>query len=536
MRMNLADILADAASKHPDRIAIRHRADSITYAGLARAAAARAARLRALGVAPGDRVLIFVPMSLALYEILLAVFAVGAVAVFVDAWADAKRLDAAVSLADCKAFIGIPLSFMLMLKSRAMRRVPVKLLPSFGKTALKRGDAPWVAHGCDPADPALITFTTGSTGTPKAALRSHGFLLEQHHVLRDELEMTADDVDLATLPIFVLNNLGCGATTIIPDCDMRRADEFPAEKVLGEIMRYGVTSTAGSPAFYARLATAVAPDSPALPLKRLYVGGAAVHQDFARDLLAAFPAARICALYGSTEAEPIASIAARELAEAEVSQAGLPAGKICDSIEAAVIPLGIATHGIMSEAEWQSICLPPDTPGEICVAGPHVLRHYYRNPEAERENKIHVGERCFHRTGDAGRLSGDGRLHLLGRASQVFRRADGTMCYPFLVESALRGLPGVSAVSMVHIEGMGAVLAVETEASHVLGQADIEARIAARGVSADRIVFMRHIPRDPRHRSKIDVPRLIAKIRDSVSTKCPSFLCSTIDGHGTRLR
>ena len=86
MRMNLADILAAAASKHPDRIAIHHRADSITYAGLA-----RAARLRALGVAPGDRVLIFVPMSLALYEIMLAVFAVGAVAVFVDAWADARR-------------------------------------------------------------------------------------------------------------------------------------------------------------------------------------------------------------------------------------------------------------------------------------------------------------------------------------------------------------------------------------------------------------------------------------------------------------
>jgi len=63
------------------------------------------------------------------------------------------------------------------------------------------------------------------------------------------------------------------------------------------------------------------------------------------------------------------------------------------------------------------------------------------------------------------------------------------------------------------------VLSVETGASQVRGQADIEARIAARGVSADWIVFMRHIPRDPRHRSKIDVPRLIAKIRDSVSTK-----------------
>ena len=229
MRMNLADILADAASKHPDRIAIRHRADSITYAGLARAAAARAARLRALGVVPGDRVLIFVPMSIALYEILLAVFAVGAVAVFVDAWADARRLDAAVSLADCKAFIGIPLSFMLMLKSRAMRRVPVKLLPSFGKTALKRGDAPWVAHGCDPADPVDHLYHRQHRYA-QGRVRSHGFLLEQHHVLRDELEMTADDVDLATLPIFVLNNLGCGATTIIPDCDMRRADEFPLKR------------------------------------------------------------------------------------------------------------------------------------------------------------------------------------------------------------------------------------------------------------------------------------------------------------------
>ena len=78
-------------------------------------------------------------------------------------------------------------------------------------------------------DEALITFTSGSTGAAKAAVRTHGFLLAQHAVLARDLELQAGEVDLTTLPIFVLANLASGVCSVIPDVDMRApADADPA--------------------------------------------------------------------------------------------------------------------------------------------------------------------------------------------------------------------------------------------------------------------------------------------------------------------
>ena len=131
----LADPLFDIAARAPERTAIVHRGRSVSYGELARRVRARAAELRRRGIGEGDRVLVFVPMSIPLYEILLAVFAVGAAAVFVDAWAGARRIDRAAALAECKGFVGVPKAFLLLLASRALRRIPVKLLPSFGAKA-----------------------------------------------------------------------------------------------------------------------------------------------------------------------------------------------------------------------------------------------------------------------------------------------------------------------------------------------------------------------------------------------------------------
>src|SRR5712692_10211000 len=125
---NIAARLAERAALHPDRSAIvgyrRQRAERVTFGTLADRAAALAAGLQERGVAPGDRVLLFVPMSIDLYTALLACCHLGAAAVFVDAWADRRRLDAAIALARPKAFIGTPKAHLLRLISRAVRQIP----------------------------------------------------------------------------------------------------------------------------------------------------------------------------------------------------------------------------------------------------------------------------------------------------------------------------------------------------------------------------------------------------------------------------
>src|SRR5690606_1967444 len=72
---------------------------------------------------------------------------------------------------------------------------------------------------------ALITFTTGSSGTPKGADRGHRFLAAQHYALNRHLPYNADDVDLPVFPIFSLNNLAAGVKTVIPAIDVGAPNE-----------------------------------------------------------------------------------------------------------------------------------------------------------------------------------------------------------------------------------------------------------------------------------------------------------------------
>src|SRR5688500_3492870 len=121
---NIVARLVDRATMHPDRIAIADRRQRLTFAELADRTGWVAARLHASGVARGDHVLVFVPMSVELYVTLLGTLRMGAVAVFVDAWADRRRLAMAVSAATPAAFIGSPRAHLLRLVSGAVRRIP----------------------------------------------------------------------------------------------------------------------------------------------------------------------------------------------------------------------------------------------------------------------------------------------------------------------------------------------------------------------------------------------------------------------------
>lgn len=504
MNANLYSRLLGFAADAPDRTALIHRGGTRTYGELQDHVARRAAELRRRGVGKGDRVVLFVPMGLALYEILLAVFAVGAVAVFLDAWADPKRLDYAAELAEAKAFIAVPKAYLLLLRSRALRRIPVRCLPGFG---LKRAAGDFVPADCTPEDPALITFTTGSTGVPKAALRTCGFLWAQHVALTASLDVREGDVDLATLPIFALNNLACGVTTLIPDFNPAKPAEIDPARIAAEARRAGVTTTAGSPAFYRRLAEAACGANPIPTLRALHVGGAAVFPEFAAELSRAFPGTQVSAVYGSTEVEPIAAIPAEELARATDLSQGVPAGTVNRFLDLRIVRLGATLAHEMSETDWRAAEAAPGEAGEICVAGDHVLTTYYRNPEAIRANKIRVGGRIYHRTGDAGRLA-DGRLFLLGRASRVFRTQAGVWCYPALVERALTSLAASTAGTVVQAADGRAVLVLES-GDPAAAEAEA-ARLDPAVVPHDAVRVVARIPRDPRHASKIDYGALEA--------------------------
>jgi acyl-CoA synthetase (AMP-forming)/AMP-acid ligase II len=138
---------------------------------------------------------------------------------------------------------------------------------------------------------------------------------------------------------------------------------------------------------------------------------------------------------------------------------------------------------------------------EIVVTGPHVNKGYL-DPADDRDTKVVRDGAIWHRTGDAGRLDGAGRLWLLGRLDG---RADGV--FPFSVEAAARYWPDVVRAALVTLDG-GAVLAIEGEAeSRAMWQKQADR------IGPLRVVPVDSIPLDRRHGSKIDYPALKKLLR-----------------------
>ena len=124
--MNIAGILEQQARRFGNRAAIVEPRQTITFAGLDRAAATAAADMAAAGISAGMHVLVFAPMSIGLYTTLVGLFRLGAVAVFVDPSAGRELLIRGIDRVRPRAFVAVPRAHWLRLTTRAIRAIPIK--------------------------------------------------------------------------------------------------------------------------------------------------------------------------------------------------------------------------------------------------------------------------------------------------------------------------------------------------------------------------------------------------------------------------
>lgn len=513
--MNVACVLDAQARDHATRLAMDDGQRRVTFAELSLESAHIAGQLRAGGVVADARALVLCPMSVTLYATLIAIWRLGAVAVFVDPSAGLRRLRECMRTVRPDVFIGVPRAHLLRLNP-ALARVRAFAVQGAAPLAITlrtpgRDDGlPRTPHAPvdrHPGAPAIVTFTSGSSGRPKALVRSHGFLLSQREAITTALGLSPGDRDLATLPMFVLASLAAGVSTFIAEGDLRRPDRVDGASVAAQVRRVRPTRLSASPAFVSRLLEAVQADDLG-SLRIIHVGGAPVFPRLLRGLRERTNA-DVVAVYGSSEAEPIASLRWDQVTPGHIQAmsrgAGLLAGRPVPSIELRILATDRARPAVrLSDAEFAALILPPGSPGEIVVSGAHVLDGYLDGRD-EESAKIRTDGAVWHRTGDAGYLDHEGRLWLLGRCEAVVRDAAG-VAYPLAVECAAHELPGVKRSALVGHEGRRLLLVEPDHASAPPSLASMRQRLA--WARLDEIRLVRTIPVDQRHASKIDYPAL----------------------------
>jgi acyl-CoA synthetase (AMP-forming)/AMP-acid ligase II len=529
--VNVVTHLRERAVEHPSRPALVQGVPgnqrTMTYGELWDQVGRIGGSLARLGLQRGDRAIVMIPMSLELYAVLLGVLKIGAVAVFVDPWISVRRIAQFAAFAEPTAFLGIAKSHWLRLFEAKLRRLPITV--TTGRRCLRipaRRTLTELLQGShDPTiaettaeETALITFTSGSSGLPKGADRTHGLLLAQHEALQTEFPYQASDIDMPMFPIFALNNLAAGRTSIVPEIDFRNVRGVDGTQLIAQIQQHAVTTATASPPFFDRLAEAWTKNpNPPRSLRRILTGGAPVDDEQLRVWRATWPETEIQVVYGSTEAEPVAHLTAEERAAASAANRdpapGYLIGTPTASLRTRLIrivkgPVRLADQG------WSAWDVPRGEVGELIVSGAHVCRGYFRRDSQADENKIHEPDgTVWHRMGDTAYGDEAGRLWLVGRVHSTIERA-GRQHHAQRIERIARD----SDVRIVQVAAVGIPDPVLGERIVLIARPTIDetafrARLAAAHELVDDIVVTaKALPVDRRHNSKIDYPALRERI------------------------
>jgi acyl-coenzyme A synthetase/AMP-(fatty) acid ligase len=459
-----------SAERHSACVALIDGTGQAVTFGAMLAQSARLAKLwRGAGLGAGDRVVLAMPLGLDLYISLASLWRLGAIAVFPEPALGMSGLRHAIRVTRPRAFLASGWYRALKWALPELWRVPLSLSADCDdqRRVLEEPALPASAR-----HPALISFTSGSTGEPKSILRTHGFLMAQNATIAAFLQPQRDGlIDLVAFPMFALVNLGLGVTSVLPDWSVRHPDKARPAAIRCLIERHGIARALIPPSICEKLCAA-----PPRGLDVIFTGGGPIFPDVLQRLNRHLPDTNIVMVYGSTEAEPIAQIGFADISSSDWSAmstgAGLLAGKPVPQINLRILD------------------------DEIIVTGEHVSKGYL-DARHDAATKLALDGAIWHRTGDAGRIDVQGRLWLLGRK-------DGRIggFYPFSVESVGRSWPGVRAAALAERAG-SAVLAVEGDDACLAMW-----RQRALELGELEVCAVKAIPRDRRHRSKVDYPAL----------------------------
>lgn len=478
--------------------------------------------LAELGLGRGARAVVMMKSSIDYFSLVFALFKLGAVPVHIDSGMDLENAGRCVAEAEPDAFFGDEESFtasVLLGWGKQSVRLRVRVGSSSAVSGISLSDirnsvpegTAFETAAMSPEEPAMIAYTSGSTGVAKGAVAPHSYISGIILGLRRGYESVSNQGHLSPFPPFLMFNFGIGLKSVIPDMNTSQPGMVDPDRIIHQIEDLGLQYLFATPAFMERLERrATAANITLTSLKRVLWAGSAVHPSELARFKRLTPNAEIVCVYSSTEATPIATIESAEiLATAKRTETG---GGICLGRPIPGMDVRIAAISDALIAQWtDDLEVPRGETGEICVRGVTVSPSYLNRPDATRMAKIPDPKdgTFFHRMGDLGYVDEEGRLWFCGRKDHRVETRRG-----LLLSSACEGVfdahPGVRRSGLAGVQRNGETIGVlcvqlETGAEPETLQAELlelaQKHSTTRAI--DTILFHPSLPVDTRHNSKI---------------------------------
>lgn len=283
------------------------------------------------------------------------------------------------------------------------------------------------SQGAGGDDPAVIMYTSGTTGKPKGAVLSHANLFWAAQATSSSVEWNRDDRFLLVAPMFHIGGLLPLVIDVLEGCATVFLGDFDPARVWSTIQAERITSMMSVPLMLqAMLMVARTRSVDASSLRTVTCGASAVPAwliDAYRER-----GVRVRQVYGITELGGSVTFWTHEMDPSRSSSQGKPVMHM---------RLRVVAFDTLRD-------VPAGTVGEVVCSGPMQFSGYWRNPEATR-GAIQDG---WYRTGDAGYLDEQGYLFVVERLKDMII-SGGENIYPAELERVLAGCPGVAEVAVV---------------------------------------------------------------------------------------
>jgi acyl-CoA synthetase (AMP-forming)/AMP-acid ligase II len=445
-------MVRDVARRDPSGEAVVADARRVTFAELGARASDAARALIASGVEPGDRVAVWAPNSIEWIVAALGVTTAGGVLVPVNT--RFKGAEAAHVLGRSSARALFTVRGFLDTDYPALLAGAGVQLPSLAHTVvldgpagdgaigwrefLARGDAVPAATVDErvtrlgPDAPSDVVFTSGTTGSPKGVVMTHGQTLRAYLDWCDWADLRPGDRYLVVNPFFHIFGYKAGVLA----CLMRAATIFPIAvfdpgAVLQLVERERVTVLPGPPTLYQALLEHPDRAKRDISSLRLAVTGAAdIPVELIRRVREELPFERVLTGYGLTEAGTVTG------------------SRPDDDFDHVAATVGVPWPGFeVRTVDRSGADVPAGEPGEVLVRGETVMRGYLDDPEA---TAAAIDGDGFLHTGDLGTLDADGYLRIVGRIKDMFI-VGGFNAYPAEIENLLLRHPRIAQAAVIGV-------------------------------------------------------------------------------------